>query len=371
MTLNRAFADKLDQRARNREADVGASDSRESPETSEPLPCVLVVDDEPAITRSVADLLDPDYQVLTASSAEEGLALLASNPVAVILTDQRMPRGTGAELLAQSLDVAPDTTRILFTGYSDIGAVIDAVNQGQVYSYITKPWRPEEFKSVVSQGLERNTLVLENRRLLAELSQANEELEQRVRERTRQLNEQNKELRGARQRIEELSRRDALTGLTNRRWLDEVLGTEVERARRYQTPFSVAMADLDLFKDINDSFGHAVGDQVLKATAKALEGAVRMTDVVGRYGGEEFLVLLPNTELPQALMLAERMRAGLHLMPVTFRPEPVTASFGVAQWVSEDSVASLVDRADKALYEAKRTGRDKVMQGQPKEQTDE
>lgn len=368
MTLNRAFADKLDQRTRRRVAGRRAPDSAMN---SESLPCILVVDDERAITRSVTDLLDHDYQVLTASSAEEGLALLASNPVAVILTDQRMPGGTGAELLAQSLDVAPEATRILFTGYSDISAVIDAVNQGQVNRYITKPWEPEELKVVVSQGLERNRLVVDNRRLLTELSRANDELEQRVRERTTQLREQNKALRVAHQRIEELSRRDALTGLTNRRWLDEVLRVEVERARRYETPLSVAMADLDHFKEINDSFGHAVGDQVLTATARVLEDAVRMTDVVGRYGGEEFLILLPNTELPQALMLAERMRAGLHLMPVTFRSAPVTASFGAAQWVSGDSAATLVGRADAALYEAKHTGRDKVVEGQPKEQTDE
>lgn len=369
MTLNRAFAEKLDRRVRSRRrADGGVV---ETSEFNRDLPRILVVDDEPAITRSVADLLELDYQVLTAHSAAEGLALLESNSVAVILTDQRMPGVSGAELLARSLDVAPDTTRILFTAYSDISAVIDAVNEGHVYRYITKPWRPEELKAVVGQGLERNRLVVDNRRLLTELSAANDELEERVRDRTRRLREQNKALRGAHDRIEELSRRDALTGLTNRRWLDEVLRLEVERARRYQTPLSVAMVDLDLFKDINDSFGHAVGDQVLKAAASALEGAVRMTDVVSRYGGEEFLVLLPNTELPQALMLAERMRADLRLMPVTFRPEPVTASFGVAQWESKDSVESLVGRADEALYEAKRTGRDKVQQGQPKEQTDE
>jgi diguanylate cyclase (GGDEF)-like protein len=322
---------------------------------------VLVVDDEPEITRSVAELLARDYEVLTAGSADEGLALLESNSVAVVLTDQRMPGGSGAELLAHSLDIAPETTRILFTGYSDISAVIDAVNEGQVYRYITKPWRPEELKAVLSQGLERYRLVLENRRLLHELTQANDDLERRVQERTKRLREQNKALREARRRIEELSRRDALTGLTNRRWLDEVLRLEVERSRRYVAPLSLVMVDLDLFKEVNDSFGHVVGDQVLKSVAEALEGAVRMTDVVGRYGGEEFLVLLPNTELEQARLLAERMRAGLHLMPVTFRPEAVTASFGVAQWSAEDNVASLVDRADEALYEAKQGGRDRVV----------
>jgi diguanylate cyclase (GGDEF)-like protein len=359
-SLNPAFADKLARRRAGRRSDGPAPERSTAPDER---PRVLVVDDEPEITASIADLLGRDYEVLTAGSAEEALALLAATSVAVILTDQRMPNGTGSELLARALDIAPETTRILLTGYSDISAVIDAVNEGQVYHYVTKPWQPEELKVVLGQGLERYRLVLENRRLVHELRQANEDLERRVEERTELLREQNKALREARERIEELSRRDGLTGLTNRRWLDEVLRLEVERSRRYGAPLSVIMADLDHFKPINDLFGHAAGDQVLTSAAQALEQAARMTDVVARYGGEEFLVLLPNTALDQALVLAARMRAGLHAMPVSFRPEPVTASFGVAEWMPGDTIVTLVERADEALYEAKRDGRDRVACG--------
>ncbi len=357
MSLNPAFAEKLEERKKSRRARPDAPAGR-APHV--PLPRVLVVDDETEITRSVAAMLGNDYEVVTANSSDEALELLRSISFAVILTDQRMPGGTGAELLARSLDVAPETTRILFTGYSDISAVIDAVNMGQAYRYITKPWRPDDLRAVLSQGVERHRLVLDNQRLLAELTSANDNLERRVRERTSQLREQNKALRAARERIEKLSRRDPLTGLTNRRWLDEVLRHEVERAKRYGASFSVVMIDLDHFKDVNDSFGHVVGDQVLVATAQALESATRMTDVVGRYGGEEFLVLLPNTALEQALVLAERMRSAVRLMPVAFRSEPVTASFGVAQWMGEDTGVSLIERADEALYEAKSAGRDRV-----------
>lgn len=370
MSSDSSFATKIEARRRTATAVDASPDGAPVPASAPPpdptpLPCVLVIDDEPEITTSVADLLHRDYRVMTANSAEQGLALLRENSVAVILSDQRMPGGTGAELLARSLDMAPETTRILFTGYSDISAVIDAVNEGQVYRYIAKPWRPEELKLVISQGLDHYQLVTENRRLLAELTEANIELERRVEERTKRLRDQNMALREARASIERLSRRDPLTGLTNRRWLDEVLLNEAERARRYDAPFSVVMADLDHFKEVNDSFGHAVGDQVLRVAADALEAAARMSDVVGRYGGEEFLVLLPNTELHQARVLAERMRKELRLVPVTFRSEPVTASFGVAQWVCSDTVASLVDRADEALYVAKRGGRDRVEESHP------
>ena len=172
--VNPAFAAKLEQRASARASGAGMSSC---PCPSEDLPVVLVVDDEPEITRSVAELLERDYQVLTACSADEALRLLDERPVTVVLTDQRMPGGTGSELLARSLDIAPETTRILFTGYSDISAVIEAVNEGHVYRYVTKPWRPDELRAVVSQGLERYRLLAENRRLLEDLTRANLDLE--------------------------------------------------------------------------------------------------------------------------------------------------------------------------------------------------
>jgi len=356
LTLNPAFAARLAQRRADRPGPAPVPSGR---------PRVLVVDDEPEITESVSDLLEPDYEVLTAHSADEALGMLDANGVAVILTDQRMPNGTGAELLARSLDVAPETTRILFTGYSDISAVIEAVNEGHVYRYVAKPWHPEELRAIVRQGMERHQLVFENRRLLEELTRANEELERRVQDRTRKLREQNEALHEARERIEQLSRKDGLTGVVNRRRLDEVLLLEVERAQRYQAPFAVVMADLDHFKAVNDRYGHTVGDQVLTAAAGVFQRVARMTDVVGRYGGEEFLVVLPNTRLSQALVLAERMRLALREAPVAFRPEPVTASFGAAQWEHDDTVTTLVDRADAALYEAKRAGRDRVVGRDP------
>ena len=120
------------------------------------------------------------------------------------------------------------------------------------------------------------------------------------------------------------------------------------------------MADLDHFKAVNDAFGHTVGDQVLSAAAEALQATARMTDVVARYGGEEFLLVLPNTGLEEARALAERLRETLERMPVSFRPEPVTASFGVAEVMAGEAAAALVDRADDALYSAKRAGRNRV-----------
>jgi diguanylate cyclase (GGDEF)-like protein len=152
---------------------------------------------------------------------------------------------------------------------------------------------------------------------------------------------------------------DFLTGLRNRRYLELVLDRELFRVARYGRPLSLIVLDLDGFKAVNDTHGHEVGDRVLKALARCLEEHLRQSDRAVRLGGEEFAVLLPETGLPQALRLAERLRqavAALRVPPV----ERLSASFGVAQASPTDSPLSLLKRADEALYRAKRQGKNRV-----------
>jgi two-component system, response regulator PhcR len=138
---------------------------------------VLVVDDEPDVLRSVYDLLRLDYEVVTCHRASKALDhLKAATDVAVILSDQRMPEMTGVELLQQARLIRPETTRLLFTAYTDIHAVIDAINQGQAFRYITKPWEAEELESVIRQAVERHDMIVEKNQLLAELQTANAKL---------------------------------------------------------------------------------------------------------------------------------------------------------------------------------------------------
>ena len=138
---------------------------------------VLVVDDEPEVLRSVHDLLRIDYEVVTCQRAAEALDhLKAATDVAVILSDQRMPGMSGVELLQQAQSIRPETTRLLFTAYADIHAVIDAINQGHVFRYITKPWEAEELESVIRQAVERHDMIIEKNQLLAELQTANAKL---------------------------------------------------------------------------------------------------------------------------------------------------------------------------------------------------
>src|SRR5437660_564541 len=137
---------------------------------------VLVVDDEADVVQSVQDLLRLDYRVLGATRAADALALLQQEEVHIVMTDQRMPGMTGVEFLRQVRGQHPDAIRLLFTGYADIKAVIDAINRGNVYRYISKPWDPDELQSIIRQAAEQYDLLVERKQLLTELQAKNQEL---------------------------------------------------------------------------------------------------------------------------------------------------------------------------------------------------
>ena len=166
-------------------------------------------------------------------------------------------------------------------------------------------------------------------------------------------------LRDANETIGRLMREDPLTGLANRRALEEILPRAVAFARRWQHPLSVVMADLDFFKGVNDRYGHLTGDQVLVSFSQLLKSSCRVEDIVARFGGEEFVLLLPNTSLQQAASLAERLRVNTTeaTMPI---PVSITCSFGVTCFQADDTEDTLIARADRALYQAKAAGRNRV-----------
>lgn len=158
---------------------------------------LLVVDDEQAITATIADLFHQRYRVITASNAEEALKQLGRSDIAVVISDQRMPKITGAELLSKIAVMHPDITRIMLTGYSDLESVVRAVNEGQIYFYLTKPWQEGELFTVVEKAVEHHTLLRERNRLIEELREANATLEAKVEVRTRELRDKNLALEAA------------------------------------------------------------------------------------------------------------------------------------------------------------------------------
>lgn len=176
----------------------------------------------------------------------------------------------------------------------------------------------------------------------------------------RELAKSRRELSRKNEQVEKMSLTDALTGVGNRRHLDDALRSEVLRASRYHQPLSLLILDVDHFKRVNDGFGHEAGDRVLRSIGALLLASLRETDIATRMGGEEFVVLLVATGLDDAVMVAERLRLALSAHDVGL-PSPVTASFGVALLQGGEDGPALLARADQALYSAKQQGRNRVV----------
>jgi len=187
----------------------------------------------------------------------------------------------------------------------------------------------------------------------------NVELEKKIKSRTHELEIQKTRAEKAVEELKIIAITDRLTGLYNRLKLDESLENEFYRAHRYAHQFAVILLDLDFFKSVNDTYGHQEGDQVLMEVAKILQKQVREIDIVGRWGGEEFLIIYPSTNLHGVLSVAEKMRSKIekYNFPAV---GTITASFGVTVWYPDDMIESMIARVDKALYKAKDNGRNRV-----------
>jgi diguanylate cyclase (GGDEF)-like protein len=176
----------------------------------------------------------------------------------------------------------------------------------------------------------------------------------------RDATQKNRALKEANETVERLARTDALTGLANRRTLDETLPREIARAGRLGEHLSLIIADLDHFKSINDQYGHLAGDQVLASAAAVFGSRLRSYDLAARYGGEEFVILLPGASAEDAFTIAERARKDVEKIDAPGCPTQITASFGVASWIAGEASEEFVARADTALYNAKNGGRNRV-----------
>ena len=218
-----------------------------------------------------------------------------------------------------------------------------------------------------------NPFTEEERRIIRELLEVvriAEESEARYRElehRMMSLTRENLDLTVKNRLLSEVSSRDALTGLYNRAYVIEKLDSELNRSIRHGSPMALLLLDIDHFKKVNDTFGHNVGDEVLKSVGKLLRDSCRVYDVPGRYGGEEFCIVLPETKLGNTGVVAERIRQRLETADLCFGDATVsvTASIGIAgvESVAGEGAlnpAALIDRADRALYSAKRAGRNRV-----------
>ena len=308
--------------------------------------------------KEVVEPLKPSYELTLCSQGIEAVeavqtAEAASDPFAIAFIDVRMPPGPDGIWTAENIRaVCPDTQIVIVTGYSDIDPIdierrVPPVDR---LLYIQKPFHPFEIRQYAA------TL---SARWMAEkkMRKMNEQLESRVVQRTSELIKVN-------QKLEHQATHDSLTELLNRKAIFSALDRELSRMRRTGEPVSLIMADLDHFKLVNDRYGHKAGDEVLIEAAKRMSSCLRPYDIIGRIGGEEFLVVVPECETPGGVVVAERIREiiGGEGFKIPTGRISVTISMGVATAKKDSTLDDnhLVLAADKALYSAKEAGRNTI-----------
>jgi diguanylate cyclase (GGDEF)-like protein len=323
----------------------------------------LVVDDEPYILTTLTALLSPEFEVLTAASIAAARELLARRPVDVVLADHKMPQGTGVQLLEWVQQNHPRTVRLLMTGYAEVEDAIAAINRGRVYYFVPKPWRNEELQQILRNAAEKSQLERNRDQLLNELRQSHADLERRVAERTRELEEANHQLQQRNRELERLALTDPLTGLFNRRAVEELARFELKRHARYPSPVALGILDADHFRHINTQHLLTGGDAVLRGLARILSTSIREVDSVGRVGGEEFLVIARETNEEGAVILAERIRTTVETTPVVYQGKAISVTVSLGFAVAEVGVPAEYDEmyqlAAGALRQAKDEGRNR------------
>jgi diguanylate cyclase len=332
---------------------------------------LLVVDDEPYILSTLQALLHRDFEVLSAESAEAAQHQFAQRDIDLVLTDQNLVRMTGVQLLEWVREHHPKTMRLLMTGFAELEEAVQAINRGQVFRYLFKPWRPEELQETLNHAARTFLLERSHEQLLEQLRQLNMELEKRVAQRTKELEESNHELEQKNKMLERLALTDPLTALPNRRAMDRLAEKEMRRRDRYHNTLALGIIDVDHFKEINARCDLPGGDKILIDLGKVLSSSLRTVDHLGRIGGEEFLFIAPETDLNGAIVLGERIRSTVANFEFTYK-EPrtnkqknldVRVSIGIAVADNGQDIdyEQMKEKAAAALTEAKNTGRNKCI----------
>jgi len=291
---------------------------------------ILIVDDDTAIMEAVEEYLNIlNYDVKSASNADEALKILDSFKADIVLTDIMMQGMDGLEL-TRKIKASFNTDVIVMTGYSAAYSYEEAIQAG-AGDFIFKPFRFEELDLRIKRVLREAELQKERTLLLKEL--------------------------------EKLAITDALTGLYNSRHFFSQIKTEIKRYDRYFRALSLLIIDIDFFKQYNDTWGHLEGDKVLMGIGQIISSCMRSMDTAYRYGGEEFAILLPETKLQKACVVGARIKD--NISSKLFEPEPgikksVTVSIGATELKEGEDVRSFISRTDKALYKSKDSGRNKL-----------
>jgi two-component system, cell cycle response regulator len=294
---------------------------------------VLVVDDSP-VSRKLLEhaLADEPYELLFAKNGEEALRVFNEHKPALVIMDWMLPDSSGPELCERFRTSTSSYTYILMvTSMTEKDHLVEGLAAG-ADDYLTKPFDPSELRARIGVG-------------------------RRIINLHREIDAKNKQLM-------ELAHTDSLTGLPNRRAIEEWGERQLRGAARHGFPLWVVHIDLDGFKKINDSYGHVAGDAVLKKFGEILKKSSRASDMCGRMGGDEFLLVVTHVDQASIQLTADRLRREIASQKFSFGNEvlAVTGSFGISGFQGKEppEFSKLVQQADKALYGAKRAGRNQV-----------
>lgn len=313
---------------------------------------ILVVDDQPAFLEMLVDFLSHEgFAAIGASNGEDAIRQIEHNHFAVLIVDLKMTPIGGEQVIEVAKKQSNLTEIIVITGFPSLSSTVEAIRY-QVFDYVTKPVDLERLLRMVENACEQYQLRRANEQILDQLNRQHEILQSRIKEVSEEL--------------EQLSTTDALTGLFNYRFFTEVIQTEISRAIRYERPLTLAMLDLDRFKHYNDTHGHQKGNEALRLISARMRASVREVDIVIRYGGEEFAILLPETPKESARTIVARVCQQVRDLNLELQtaegPNIITLSCGLAA-CPEDAKdpESLVMASDMALYRAKTMGRNQIV----------
>jgi diguanylate cyclase (GGDEF)-like protein len=300
---------------------------------------ILIVDDVTHNIRLLDKILDGvGYNTVFANSGKQALEIIGNkaSQIDLILLDLMMPEMDGIEVcnILKSNPMYQDIPIIFITADNSAESFATAFKMGAI-DYIKKPFDKAELLLRVENQLKLN-------KAYAGLRRSNDELLE------------------AYALLQQLVTVDPLTGLENCRSIMIFTELQIKLAQRYKTFFSILLIDLDYFKKINDTYGHLIGDEILKNIAKILKYVLRNVDHIGRFGGEEFIVILPNTNLKNAVLVAEKVREAIANFKHNIEEQIIqaTVSIGIASYNSlDDDANQIIKRADQALYTAKSSGR--------------
>ncbi len=293
---------------------------------------ILVVDDEEIVRDMLSDALSHDgYNVQVAKDGEDAIKQIENAPFEIVITDLKMPGIDGLEVLKYAKKTNPDICILMITAYGTVGSAVTAMKLG-AYDYICKPFELCEMKIIIEKAIERQRLLHESRLV---------------------------------ESYKFLSITDCLTKIYNCRYFDEFIDREIERVKRSSGVFSLVFVDVDNFKQYNDVNGHIAGDNILRELAEVLLASTRKTDFAVRHGGEEFVLVLPDTTIEGALHLASSTAQVIQSKKwryVSALPKKrITVSMGVVTFPRDALIKEvLIKKADEAMYYSKNNGKDKI-----------